>query len=99
MIRLSEWGIVLGTRKIGRDIRRALLNKMEAEDQPIVISFEGILMVSNSFADECFGKLIAAIGREEFKKAFKIADLNDDMIRKILNSSVNERLALEFRNS
>lgn len=94
MVKLSEWGKVLGTRDIGEKIRLQLLDEMESSEQPVDVSFEGVLMVSHSFADECFGKLILAIGAEQFKQAFKITKLNDKMVRLVLNDAVRERVTL-----
>ncbi|WP_420793121.1 STAS-like domain-containing protein [Paenibacillus polymyxa] len=50
-------------------------------------------MISSSFADECFGKLILGIGKEQFKSCFQITDLNDNNLKLVLNRSVKQRLA------
>lgn len=94
MIKLSEWGTTLGTRKVGEDVRKVLLKEMERSLQPIQVSFKDVFMVSTSFADECFGKLIVAIGPEQFKQAFSIVELEDKMIKSVLNSTVKQRISL-----
>ncbi|MED0676187.1 STAS-like domain-containing protein [Aneurinibacillus thermoaerophilus] len=94
MIRLSEWGTTLGTRNLGEKVRLCLLKEMERSQQPIEVSFKDVFMVSTSFADECFGKLIVAIGPQQFREVFSIVDLEDKMIKNVLNSTVKQRLAL-----
>lgn len=92
VIKLCDFGTTLGTRDLGEKVRRLLLDALEHNLSPIEISFEGIFMVSSSFADECFGKLVEGIGKDEFKKCFRIKELNDDHIRMVLNNSVRNRL-------
>lgn len=92
VIRLNQWGIALGSRDLGVEVRQKLLNEMELSDQPITVSFENIVMISSSFADECFGKLISVIGLGQFKGCFRVEGLHDNNIRLILNAAVNKRL-------
>ncbi len=89
---LSEWGENLGTRDLGEKVRAHLLKKMEFSKMPIQISFKDVFMISSSFADECFGKLILGIGKNEFKKCFIVTDLDDQSLKMILNRSVKQRL-------
>ena len=42
----------LGTRKLGEETRNKLLPLLLGEGQ-VVLDFEGVNVVSNSFADEC----------------------------------------------
>lgn len=94
MVRLDQWGTALGTRSLGRKVRVHLLALMEREDQPITISFDNIFMISTAFADECFGHLIASIGPKQFREVFVIRNLEDKIIKNILNQTVKQRLLI-----
>ncbi|MEC0233751.1 STAS-like domain-containing protein [Paenibacillus kribbensis] len=92
-VTLSDWGKSLGTRDLGEKVRMHLLNELEFSKTPIEVSFCDVFMISSSFADECFGKLILGIGKEQFKRCFQIIDLNDKDLKLVLNRSVKQRLA------
>lgn len=91
-LKLSAWGAALGSRDLGEKVRQELLKRLESNSQPITISFDGIIVISSSFADECFGKLITAIGAKQFKECFIIADLDDLNLKMILNTAVKKRI-------
>ncbi|MBZ6453665.1 MAG UNVERIFIED_CONTAM: STAS-like domain-containing protein [Paenibacillus polymyxa] len=95
VLEMSQWGTALGSRDLGEKVRSELLRKMELQKQPIALSFDGVFVVSSSFAEECFGKLIAAIGPSQFKECFVITNLIDKNLKLILNKAVNKRLVKE----
>ena len=47
----------LGTRKLGEKTRNELLPLLRG-DERVILDFEGVNIVSNSFADECLAKLL-----------------------------------------
>lgn len=59
--RLSEHGRVFSTRPRGRELREGLLQRLDAGER-VVISFEGVARVSQSFSDEFLGALLSDIG-------------------------------------
>ena len=66
----------LGTRKLGEETRNKLLPLLLGEGQ-VVLDFEGVNVVSNSFADECLAKLLLIMPLEELKKKTTFRGLND----------------------
>ena len=60
-------GTSLGTRVKGEEVRKQLVQLLN-EDQNIIFDFSGVEIVSNSFADECFAKLIFSFPMEKIKK-------------------------------
>lgn len=58
---LSEYGRVFSTRPRGRELREGLLQRLASEDR-VVISFDGVARVSQSFSDEFLGALLSDIG-------------------------------------
>ena len=59
----------LGTRKLGEETRNKLLPLLLGEGQ-VVLDFEGVNVVSNSFADECLRGL-NDFARKNISVAFK----------------------------
>ena len=54
----------LGTRVLGEKVRNMLL-PMILGNEKVVLDFEGVNVVSNSFADECLAKLLLSMPLEE----------------------------------
>jgi anti-anti-sigma regulatory factor len=56
-----------GTVLAGRGLATAIREEVEhliADGTEVILDFEGVEAVSPSFADEVFGKLVAAVGEE-----------------------------------
>lgn len=89
----------LGTRKLGEETRNKLLPLLLGEGQ-VVLDFEGVNVVSNSFADECLAKLLLIMPLEELKKKTTFRGLNDFARKNISVAFKRRYLALnsEKRN-
>ncbi len=46
-------------------------------DERVILDFEGVNIVSNSFADECLAKLLLFMPLEDLKKKTTFRGLND----------------------
>lgn len=81
-----------GTRRSGLQIRTKILNLMAAEPTyPIIIDWEGIPVVSSSFADEVIGKLFIKLGAMAFSA--KVRNVNmERLIQNLLDKAVAQRL-------
>ena len=66
----------LGTRLLGEKTRNMLLPLIQGDEQ-VVLDFEGVDVVSNSFADECLAKLLLVMPLDELKKRTTFRGLND----------------------
>ena len=76
----------LGTRDLGAKIRGSIIEKVAKNDK-VFLDFDGVEVVTNSFADECFGKLRENITTEIFKS--KIAFLNtNDFVQRVIISTL-----------
>ena len=71
-----EFGENLGTRQLGSRVRNILL-PLVSENEKVVLDFYGVNVVSNSFADECLGKLLLYMSLDELKKKTTFANVND----------------------
>ena len=89
-IRLADHSDFLATRFLGEIVRREITD-MAALHSVVELDFLGVTGVSHSFADECFGILIAENGLDFFKKNLKFRSLNEE-IKAILRFVLAERM-------
>ena len=82
IFKFREVGDALGTRQLGAQVRERLLPLIESNDK-VVLDFEGVNVVSNSFADECLAKLLLVMPFEELKRRTTFASVNDFARRNI----------------
>ena len=80
--KFKEISDALGTRQLGGRVREMLLPLIESNDK-VVLDFEGVSVVSNSFADECLAKLLLVIPFEELKRRTTFVSVNDFARRNI----------------
>lgn len=92
VISLSEekWGT--GTRSGAQKIRNEAENVLIIGKTRVVFDFTDVYIVSSSFSDELFGKLIEKYGFIGFQKAFRITNTSE-INEKIINKSVLMRMA------
>ncbi|MDO4159198.1 MAG: STAS-like domain-containing protein [Prevotellaceae bacterium] len=90
IFKFIEFGENLGTRMLGEKARNALLPMIQGEER-VVLDFEGVDVVSNSFADECIGKLLIIMSLDELKKRTTFRGLND-FARKNIAVALKRRL-------
>lgn len=72
----------LGTRQLGCQVREQLLPLIASNDK-VVLDFEGVNIVSNSFADECLAKLLLSMSFEELKQRTTFVSVNEFAKRNI----------------
>lgn len=82
-IKFKELGKSLGTRSLGAKIRLSILKKIEENDK-LFLDFDEVNVVSNSFANECFGKLREAMPNDVFKSKIAFINTNDFIQRVII---------------
>jgi hypothetical protein len=71
----KEYGENLGTRPLGKRVRKDLLPMIEQNDR-VVLDFTGVNVVSNSFADECIAKLLLSMPLADLKVRTTFRGLN-----------------------
>jgi hypothetical protein len=83
---LKEISPSLGTRDLGAKVRDSIIDKINTNEK-VYLDFEGVNVVTNSFANECFSKLKDSITLEVFKS--KIAFLNtNDFVQRVIISAL-----------
>lgn len=84
-IRFSQIGTSLGTRDLGAQIRVSIQQEIEKNDK-VFLDFQNVEVITNSFANECFGKLREAITTEIFKSKVAFINTNDFIQRVIISA-------------
>lgn len=93
IIKLCDIGQSLGTRPLGNHVRENVIipNLKFANDVRIVFDFQNIDVVSHSFADECFGKLVEKLGLEFVKERTTFRNANP-FVASVIKSAINKRI-------
>lgn len=91
--RLTEETRAFGTRAAGAAVRTKLQNLGRlGEGKKIIVDFDGIDLVSSSFADEVFGKLFLELGPMDFANQFDFRNI-DSLVRGLIDRAISQRVA------
>ncbi|WP_324315756.1 STAS-like domain-containing protein [Povalibacter sp.] len=94
MFKLSEHTSSVRSRYAGRPVKTKLANIIEAcRGQQIVVDFEGISVISSSFADEVFGKLFAELGPMRFMQSVRLVNVTPT-VQALIDRAMTQRLQL-----
>jgi anti-sigma regulatory factor (Ser/Thr protein kinase) len=81
-----------GTRRSGKQINTKINNLIKAKpDYPLVIDWEGVPVISSSFADEMIGKLFIKLGAISFSSIIRNVNM-EPLIRNLLDKAISQRL-------
>ncbi len=87
-LRLRDEEVGFGSRMAGRQIRTKCLNLLDAEpEKPLLLDWEGIPLISSSFADELVGKLFATLGPLVFS-----ARVRNIVMRHVVHSLIDKAI-------
>lgn len=91
-LRMKDESTGFGTRKSGFQIRTKIINLLKAEPTyPLVIDWEGVPVISSSFADEVIGKLFLRLGAMTFSARIRNIGM-EELIKNLLDKAVAQRL-------
>ena len=85
-----KYGEYLGTRQLGERVSEQLWPLIQGNER-VCLDFEGVDVVSNSFADECIAKLLLLMSLDELKQRTTFCGLND-FARKNIALALKRRL-------
>lgn len=91
IISISETFSDLSTRFGGEKARNLVLNFLSGAGEPVVLDFEGITIVSSSFADELLGKLFLELGPVSALSLVKLRNLNPQL-EVVINRAIMLRM-------
>ncbi len=82
-----------GTRPAGTPIKTRLSNLYKMSNgNKIYIDFDGVPLISSSFADEAFGKLFVDIGPLGFMQNFQFINVSQT-VRQLIDKAIAQRIA------
>lgn len=90
-IQLNKFGQTLGTRLLGIEARKELNELLFNENSCILLDFENVNVITNSFADELIGKKVQEMGISIFKDKVKIINVNKN-IKAVIIKSIHDRM-------
>ncbi|HQW16213.1 MAG TPA: STAS-like domain-containing protein [Niabella sp.] len=67
ILQLGNIGSHLGARVHGAEVRASIIEALKTGEEKIVFDLSNVKSISNSFADECFAKLVMFFPFEEVK--------------------------------
>lgn len=96
VIKVKSFSFGYATRSAGEKARNIAINLVAQSNakQLVLIDFDGISIMSSSFADEFIGKLICYYGFIQFNNLFRIINVKEENIA-IINRSVMQRISEE----
>lgn len=81
-----------GSRVSGRPLRQKLHNIINLSGPTqVVVDFDGVPVVSSSFADEAFGKLFLQLGPVHFMQRVKFKNMADT-VEALVNKAIAQRM-------
>lgn len=97
VIKMNDFGSSLVSRAAGRSAYERIAGKMASTDDVIVFDFEKVDSITNSFADEVFGRMAFEMGFDALKKRTtfdNIAPFWASVIRTVIDAREADRLAV-----
>jgi hypothetical protein len=91
-VKLVDECHAFGSRVSGRPLRQKLHNIINMTDSAqVVIDFDGVPVVSSSFADEAFGKLFLQLGPIQFMQKVKLNNMANT-VEGLINKAIFQRM-------
>lgn len=96
VFRLRDYASSFGNRITGEKIRTLVLNLLrQSPGHSVLIQMDDIGIISSSFADELFGKLMVELGALDFTRTIKVSNLNP-WCKNIIDRAIGQRMAQTF---
>lgn len=87
-LRMKDHGEVLGTRALGERVRALIVEALRSAPGQVVLDFEGVRVMTQSFGDEVFRKLLGEVQRKEAARIV-VRKISDD-VRSVLRYSTSK---------
>lgn len=80
-----------GSREAGRAARTKIENLMDGGRTAVDFDFDGLHLISSSFADEVFGKLFVTLGPIKFGQLCRFKNV-DSTVQKLIDRAIGQRM-------
>ncbi|MGU3389157.1 STAS-like domain-containing protein [Sphingomonas sp. M1A8_2b] len=91
LFKVKEESYSFGTREAGRESRNKAVNLMDNFTVPVTFDFEEVFVISSSYADEVFGKLLVELGEDRFNTLCRFTNM-DRTIKLLIDRAIRQRL-------
>lgn len=91
LFKANEESPSFGTREAGREARTKAENLMNNYSVPVTFDFRDVNVISSSYADEVFGKLLLEVGTDKFNVLCRFTNLNRT-VKLLIDRAVRQRL-------
>lgn len=68
LVEMAEFGSVLGTRVAGREAYQIIMERTNSLSEKVIFDFSGVTTITNSFADEVFGRMVVEMGMDALRE-------------------------------
>lgn len=93
LVQIKDLTTGCGSRPAGRALRTRCLNLMEAEPgKSLEIDWQGVPLISSSFADEAIAKLFLEVGPLNFGARVKLHNM-EPLVRQLIEKAILQRTA------
>ncbi len=93
VVRIADEAIGLGSRDSGRPVRTKILNLLRGDPSArVLLDWEGVPLVSSSFADEVLGRLFVDLGPVQYAARVQSAGM-EPVVRDLVDRSILQRAA------
>ncbi len=82
----------LGTRRAAEPLRTKVINILRETRGNVVIDFDGVPLVSSSFADEFVARMVTELGFVAFQQAVRLENMSG-LVQRMVNHAVMQRMA------
>ena len=82
----------LGTRRAAAPLRTRVINILRETRGTVVIDFDGVPLVSSSFADEFVARMVTELGFVTFQQAVRLENMSE-LVQRMVNHAVMRRMA------
>jgi anti-sigma regulatory factor (Ser/Thr protein kinase) len=89
--RLKEESQSFGSRVAGKPVQIKLLNLVRMTKGVVSVDFEGVPLLSSSFADEVFGKLFLSLGPVGFMQRIRLINMMST-VESLVNKAIAQRM-------
>ena len=82
----------LGTRRAAEPLRTKVLNVLRQSRGNVVVDFDGVPLVSSSFADEFVARMVTELGFVTFQQTVRLENMSE-LVQQMINHAVMQRMA------
>ena len=98
LFRMRDETTGFGTRQSGSQVRNKCLNLLNAEPtKPLIIDWDGVPLISSSFADETIGKLFVELLPMGFSARIQNRHM-EDLVRSLIDKAILQRISQSMSN-